>query len=274
MLLPSWCRVVVVVSVFFAARPVHAEPAIQDNSFLLEEAYNQGRGVVQHIGTYARFHGTGSWAFSFTQEWPAPSVRHQISYTLAAAQVHDTGGSDRGLGDLAINYRYQIVGDADAAVAMAPRVSLLLPTGDAAKGLGSGAAGVQLNFPTSVVLHPRVVSHINLGATWLRSAQDASGNRADLTGYTIGQSVVGLVTPRFNVLTEFVFNSTQLVTGPDTRERVESIFVNPGIRWAHNLKNGVQIVPGISVPLGLGPNSGSRAVFLYLSIEHLFKRGE
>ena len=29
-----------------------APPPIQDNSFLIEEAYNQERGVVQHIGTF------------------------------------------------------------------------------------------------------------------------------------------------------------------------------------------------------------------------------
>ena len=30
-------------------------PAIEDNSFFIEEAYNQERGVVQHVFTFARF---------------------------------------------------------------------------------------------------------------------------------------------------------------------------------------------------------------------------
>jgi len=34
-----------------AARP----PAIEDNSFFIEEAYNQEEGVVQHISTFMRF---------------------------------------------------------------------------------------------------------------------------------------------------------------------------------------------------------------------------
>jgi hypothetical protein len=38
---------------------------IQDNSFLLEEAYNQGTGVVQHISTFAVGSG-GDWGYTFT----------------------------------------------------------------------------------------------------------------------------------------------------------------------------------------------------------------
>jgi len=257
--------------VLAAAHAGRAEESIQDNSFLIEEAYNQGRGVVQHICTFTRFNGGGDWVSSFTQEWPVPDVRHQLSFTALAAEVHGDEGAERGFGDLAINYRYQLLGDGAATIAMAPRVSILLPTGDDTRGLGSGALGVQVNLPTSVVLHPKVVTHFNLGATWLHSARDASGDRADLTTYSIGQSVVGLLTPRFNVLAEFVFSSGQVVTGSGTRERVEAFFVNPGIRWAHNLKSGLQIVPGIAVPFGLGPSSGSRAVFFYLSFEHPFK---
>src|SRR5512144_2099823 len=42
---------------------VAAPPPIQDNSFLVEEAYNQDPGVVQTIQTYARVAGTGDWAY-------------------------------------------------------------------------------------------------------------------------------------------------------------------------------------------------------------------
>ena len=38
---------------------------IQDNSFLIEEAYNQERGVVQHINTFQRVH-SGDWVYTFT----------------------------------------------------------------------------------------------------------------------------------------------------------------------------------------------------------------
>jgi hypothetical protein len=44
-------------------------PVIQDNSFLVEEAYNQEEGVVQHINTFVRQHN-GDLLYTFTQECP------------------------------------------------------------------------------------------------------------------------------------------------------------------------------------------------------------
>ena len=47
-----------------------ASPGIQDNSFLIEEAYNQDPGIIQEIQLYLRDLRTGAWVYSFTQEWP------------------------------------------------------------------------------------------------------------------------------------------------------------------------------------------------------------
>lgn len=58
-----------------------ARRPLEDNSFLLEEAYNQEAGVVQQIGTFLRGRG-GAWVASFTQEWPVPGIEHPLSYTL------------------------------------------------------------------------------------------------------------------------------------------------------------------------------------------------
>ena len=62
--------------------PTNAIGAIVDNSFLIEEAYNQERGVVQHISTFSRAVGTTNWVYAFTQEWPVRGQRHQLSYTI------------------------------------------------------------------------------------------------------------------------------------------------------------------------------------------------
>jgi hypothetical protein len=88
---------------FSAAAAVAAEPlakGIQDNSFLIEEAYNQEAGVVQHITNLRR--QNGQWQFSFSQEWPVFSQTHQFSYS-----VPYNFGSNRGVGDITLNYRYQ-----------------------------------------------------------------------------------------------------------------------------------------------------------------------
>lgn len=56
------------------------DPKIQDNSFFIEEAYNQERGVVQDISTFSRMWNGKDLSYSFTQEWPgARNWRHQFS---------------------------------------------------------------------------------------------------------------------------------------------------------------------------------------------------
>lgn len=241
---------------------------IQDNSFLLEEAYNQEDGVVQHINTFTRFRQSKDWVYTFTEEVPVPTQKHQLSVTVPLQRFEASLDGKRALGDVALNYRYQLAGDGEAVVAVSPRFSLLLPTGDEKQLRGNGALGYQLNLPISVVLSRQFVTHINLGSTYTPGAKDALGAKADLTAWNFGQSFIWLARPTFNAMLEFAFNSGEQVAGPGLKERVNSFFVNPGLRWAINFQNGLQIVPGIALPIGLGPSKGERAVFLYLSFEH------
>ena len=255
-----------------SASPVSAQPGIQDNSFLVEEAYNQNYGVVQHISSFTRFWNSKDWAYTFTQEWPVPGdARHQLSYTLPFWRAGAFQDSGAGIGDILLNYRYQVVGDGNAKVTFAPRLSLILPTGSVAEGRGAGGFGVQTSLPVSVVLSKNLVSHWNAGATVVPHAQDASGDRASATGYNLGQSFIWLTNPRFNVMLETVFANSQFVVVQNKTEWSRSLFLSPGIRWAYNFKNGLQIVPGIGVPIGVGPSSGEKGVFLYLSFEHPFR---
>jgi len=248
-------------------------PGIQDNSFLVEEAYNQNFGVVQHISSVTRFWDSKDWNYTFTQEWPVPGdARHQLSYTLAALHSGSVPGSGAGIGDVFLNYRYQLVGSGDTRVAFSPRLSLIFPTGDSTLGRGAGSFGVQTSLPLSVVLSKQLVSHWNAGATFFPDAQDTSGDHAFTSGYNFGQSFIWLANPRFNVMLETVFARSQTVVAANRTEWTSSLFLNPGIRWAYNFRNGLQIVPGIGVPLGVGPSAGERAIFLYLSFEHPFRK--
>lgn len=256
-----------------ASTSAPSQPGIQDNSFLVEEAYNQNFGVVQHINSFTRFWNSKDWEYTFTQEWPAPGdARHQLSYTLAALHAGAFAGSGAGIGDVLLNYRYQLVGDGNARVAFAPRLSVMFPTGDPAQGRGAGGFGLQTDLPLSVVLVPKLVSHWNAGATFIPHAQDASGDRASSAGYNLGQSFIWLVHPRFNVMLETVFFSSQSVVARNKTEWSNALYLNPGIRWAYNFKNGLQIVPGIGVPLGVGPSAGGKGIFLYLSFEHPIRK--
>jgi len=233
--------------------PPPPPPAIADNSFLLEEAYNQEAGVVQHISAFQRSLRAAAWTYTFTQEWPVAVQRHQLSYTFP---VHHAGSGNTtvtGIGDIALNYRYQLVGG-EGAMAVAPRVSLLVPTGSEAKGLGDGGFGVQVNLPVSITLAPRFVTHWNAGWTTTPVTQE----------YNLGASAIWLVRPTFNVVLETIWSRM------DGAE--DAWVVNPGIRWAHNFASDLQIVPGIAFPIGIGPSRGETAAFLYVSFEHPFKR--
>src|SRR3972149_3621681 len=58
---------------------------ISDNSFLIEEAYNQEPGVVQHIfNWFPTWDHTGGhrqdFAFQYVMELPLGSMRHQFSF--------------------------------------------------------------------------------------------------------------------------------------------------------------------------------------------------
>lgn len=246
-----------------------SEPApISDNSFLIEEAYNQEAGVIQHINTFRR-NRNGDFEFTFTQEIPVFSQRHQFSYTLPAFRAGDSEGG-KGLGDVLLNYRVQIV-DNDC-IAIAPRATLVLPTGDEAEGLGTGGAGFQFNVPVSTKLSRRFVAHTNAGAMFTPRAHGGAGEHAATQDYFFGQSMVWLARPRFNVLLEALYEGTESVIGANATERDHAFTLNPGVRWAYNFRNGLQIVPGISVPIGVGPSRGERGVFFYLSFEHPFKK--
>jgi hypothetical protein len=84
---------------------------IQDNSFFIEEAYNQEPGVVQHILNVPIDFTNGSReiAPSFTQEWPVFSQTHQFSYTIPYAFTEE----DNGMEDMRLNYRLQVLAEGE-----------------------------------------------------------------------------------------------------------------------------------------------------------------
>ena len=257
-----------VLVLFAAPAALTAQAPIQDNSFLIEEAYNQEAGVVQHVSAFARGEG-GAWLYSFTQEWPLGGIAHQLSYSLAL--VDPGPGLGAGLGDVALNYRHQLVGNPDAALLVAPRLSVLLPTGSTTAGRGTGAFGVQANLPVSAVLARSLVAHANLGATLLPSAHGPFESRATVTTVNAGASAIWLARPWFNLLVEGVWLSEAEVVGEGETLRSESLVLNPGVRLAFDA-GAVQVVPGIAYTVGIGPSRGQDAIFVYLSLEHPFRR--
>jgi hypothetical protein len=130
---------------------------------------------------------------------------------------------------------------------------------------------VQVNLPLSVAITRRLVSHSNLGATWISGANNHRGDEADTSGLNAGQSLIWLARPDFNVMLELAWTRAEAVLEPRVTERSDSLYLSPGVRWAHNFKTGLQIVPGVAFPIGLGPSRGDEGLFLYLSFEHPFR---
>lgn len=259
-----------VIAVRVDAQAKESPTPIQDNSFLIEEAYNQERGVVQHIGTFNKAQRGGGWLSMFTQEWPVAGQRHQFSYTIPFLRPDEVTGSRTGIGDVAINYRYQAGRIEGATMAFAPRVSLLLPTGASARSQGVGGPGAQINLPFSAELPASLVLHSNAGATYTPSARNAVGDKAETQAFNLGQSVIWLAHPRLNLMLEALWNSTQEVQGPGRTSRTTEVLLSPGIRAAFDFSSGLQVVPGLAFPIGVGKSRGERSVFFYLSFEHAF----
>ncbi|SNB45519.1 transporter [Geobacter sp. DSM 9736] len=258
----------VFLAMFFIWKPVLAEETkkIQDNSFLLEEAYNQEDGVIQHIQAFQYMKGA-KWAYTFTQEWPVPKQTHQLSYTIPISRM-EAPDRKSGLGDILINYRYQAVMKGN--IAASPRFSIVLPTGNYKKGLGTGTVGYQVNVPVSVELSDKFVTHWNLGWTFTPQAKNEAGEKADTLATNYGASLIYLATENVNLMLEAAGSAGQAVAGQGVTEPENSFFINPGMRFAINCASGLQIVPGVSFPIGIGPSKGEYGVLTYLSFEHPF----
>ncbi|MBI2946056.1 MAG: transporter [Verrucomicrobia bacterium] len=247
---------------------------IMDNSFFVEEAYNQEAGVVQHIfnGIYGvdRIAGPDdkSLALVFTQEWPVFSQSHQFSYTVPYYFAETGGQSDNGFGDVLLNYRYQAYFNEDTLRAVAPRFSLVLPTGNNDDGFGDDTAGFQWNVPFSTAVGDRWFAHANAGLTYLPGAGPRPGS--DLLHYNLGASAIYAPTRNLHFMLEWigVWNDGPSISG-GMRHEFESI-ISPGIRRAFDLANDSQLVLGLGVPIGLTSSAPDIGVFLYLSFEHGF----
>jgi len=213
---------------------------IADNSFLIEESFNQEPGVFQNIFTWTRSEG-GDWIASFTQEWPLGTMRHQLSYTIPFSQ---TGGAT-GLDDVLVHYRFQLTTESATRPAISPRVSVVLPTAS----IESGAPGLQFNLPVSKQFGDFYV-HANAGGQWLQDADATT---------LLGASGIWRVTPMFHLMLETVAALGDWTT------------ISPGFRRGWNIGDR-QIVVGAAVPITRSDLRSTAAFLTYFSYELPFGR--
>jgi len=259
-----------------AQQPAGAPPSprpfeIVDNSFLVEEAYNQEAGIFQNIFGALRNEG-GQWAATFTQEWPAPGVRHQLSYAL----VFDNEGRGS-MGDVAINYRYQLRTGEGGGTALSPRVSLLLRA-RREHSLEAARVGMELNLPASrqfgniflhgnagVRMYPQVESSVFPSPVELQAPHDVALVNPFLAG-----SAILRVKPMLNLMFESVVLFEEHIVGRARTARDTTVILSPGARFGWNLGDH-QLILGAAVPITFADETDA-GVLLYFSYELPFKR--
>ena len=234
--------------------PSAATPAaafdIVDNSFLVEEAFNQERGIFQNIFNFVRTKDT--WVLAFTQEWPAPTMRHQLSYTVAA----ESEDARTDFGDVYLNYRYQALEEGPGRPAFSPRVSLIL----------GEDGGLQFNLPVSKQVQD-FYFHWNAGWTWR-----PRGGNVDLNSPFLGASAIYRVRPMFNVMLETVASWDAEEVSPSIVERKGAFILSPGFRGGWEIAHDTQLILGAAIPITWFDDDVSPGLFLYCSYELPFRK--
>jgi hypothetical protein len=260
----------------------YGQPSIEDNSMFIEEAFNQEAGIIQHISNFV-FSG-GEFIYNYTQEIPLADVKHQFSFGISYASLkkpqdmpaaQNQNFVTNGLGDLYLNYRPMLWGKNDWALVI-PRFTVIVPTGNARYGLGSGSWGGQFNMAVTKRLNKHITTHYNVGYTLLTKADyytyTVEGNpflayEKNLSATNVGFSAIWLVRPKFNFMVEYVGAFAKDMQENASLAKRNTTIINPGFRFAIDIGK-VQIVPGAGLPInfsnGAFDNTGA---FLYLSIE-------
>ena len=252
--------------------PEKPEPfAISDNSFLVEEAFNQEKGIFQNI--FGAMRSNGGWTTTFTQEWPLGGQTHQFSYT--AAFLND--GDRNGIGDTLINYRYQATVEGPGRPAFSPRISVVVPSGDSDDGLGQGSWGLQVNLPFSKQRGDWYL-HWNAGFTWLGDVTETLRAGSDmfvvrsgsLTSPFLAGSAIYRLRPMFNLMLESVLLFDQSLDEVG-RTRTRTFTVSPGFRGGWNVGEK-QVIAGFALPVSWTEGESDTGAFVYFSYELPFTR--
>jgi len=269
-----------VVSFFCAVTARAAEPrpidGFDDNSFLVNEAYNQDRGEVQHTlnAFYSNDFKRRGWSFKFDQEWWLFTEDHQVAFSIPFFHLREEGERQHGVGDIGIEYRYQLTQERPNIPAVAPGFGLILPTGNRHKGTGKGVVGYEWSIAASKKVAARLALHGNFGLTYLPKVrvpldgdQRLSPKRS-LVSYDVGASAVFALSSAIHMLLEWVGESEEEINGKGKKERNFKTILSPGIRAAVVNKDDLQTVVGVGIPIGVNRPADNYGVFLYFSIEH------
>lgn len=180
-----------------------ARAAIEDNSFLLIEAYTQGKDEIQLIQHYDSPMG-GDYLYDITAELPLVPDKHQLNLNL-------TDGDEQ---DFKLGYAYQMNPKA------LQNITLI------------ASSGISFTQVLSFKLNEDFMNHWNVGLTF----------REDTT-LSLGTSLVYLLHDRFNLLTEVLLETdkeTSIILNPGVRSSFKAKWkdseIVPGIAFPMEIK--------------------------------------
>lgn len=255
--LVAWLGVVV----WAAPARAQAPPArfgIADNSFLVEEAFNQEAGIFQNIFVMTRGRD-GVWNGAFTQEWPLGGLRHQISLSVPFAVTNGNAAA----GDFLVNYRLQVWDGRAGRPAFSPRLSAVLSTSPDRRPLRLAGSGWQVNLPFSLEAGP-VYLHWNAGVTWLQEPITSIDREWRSTPFAAASVIWGL-RPMLHPMLEIYSEWPR-----DGGDRAATTTMLPGVRAGWDLGDR-QLVVGAGVPITRG-GTRDHGVLVYASFELPFAR--
>jgi hypothetical protein len=213
------------------------EPSpVENQAFFPETAWNRSNAALQYN---VFFLGRAS-TWELAQEWAGRRAQHQLSYSIPV--YRDEGES--GLGDVTVSYRYQWIGGEGSRAAVAPRVSLMLPT--RSRHFGQSSRGIEVAVPFSAALTERLVSHASIATLWFHDR--------DETEIKLAESLIFAVRPRVMLTADALYTRAG---GGDI------LIVRPGAQVTLEGPAGLQIAPGIAFPL----SAGSRRIVAFVALE-------
>ena len=197
-----------------------------------------------------------------------------MSIPVNGLKLADGERGPDGLGDIALNYRYQLMEEGPGKPAIAPRLTVLCPSGNQGRGLGVGAWGWQMNLPVSKQ-HRDFYFHGNVGMTWyprVTTGTDGAGGSAPdvtLVSPTIAGSTIYRLRPMLNLMLESYVTWQEAPTGPGRTDRLAVSVVSPGLRggWNHG---EAQIILGAALPVTWADGAAHLGLFTYFSYETRF----
>lgn len=260
----------------------YGQPYLEDNSMLIDEAFNQEAGIIQHISNMVV--SNKALNYSYTQEIPLVGHKHQLSFAFSYVWLKKAGHLTKpmgipvltnGFGDILLSYHPLIAGKHKWALVV-PRITIIVPTGNAPSGLGNGGWGSQLNVAVTKRFSKKITAHTNTGYTYVIHADHyiyestgAPANRyeGNITSVNMGASLVWLAHKKMHLLAEYIFSCEKRIGDDGRLVNGQLMTVNPGIRYAFDVGK-VQIVPGAGIPVNFsnGAFEGT-GTFLYLSVE-------